>query len=625
MISRCCYFYVINAKPFDMNFACVNAAFVLLVTYVPAHGEILNEMSYFSEPSYLLDCIERIVDRFVFRVPVVFFKDEVSQVWWSDSLIKNLKKPTLIVEKKNNFDIQGFYVLFPINSESYTEIFNAKNYDKSKFLLVWSHRNNATLSFVRNIFEQFWYFQYINVIALIENQIYTFLPYTKDKCNSVGDPVLIDTWNIREKHFEFNFNLFLSSLKVHNLHGCTLKAIGNHQPPDNIMYFEKNVWNATGVGYKMLEIVSQYLNFTPIIMATNLSTDHTWYYFYEELKYVSETIYRKGADLAFGWFSYASIEIHNLDLTVELARVSSIDCFGWAVPYRAGAKPPNHAYYSYEFENVTWMLIVCVFLLTACLVYFMHKNIIFSVLSVYRILLEQPVTQHKSRNSFKMLFVNFSFYSLIITAVYKASFGSFITVSSHGRDFMNVRDILNSSLKIYGSPEMLNLLNATSVKSGILNQNLHRFNVLKPCKYEDVMSRVVRKRDIAVLGVKRSLYYHSIWEAKRIKVKIPFRFIPGCLLRAHTTHFMFKRGSYLIEPVNVILNRLFETGVIPYWILHLGSNKISPVERFKGRTLRLRFLKEPIIILIVGYCVALLVFFLEILYYRKHARTFTKH
>lgn len=606
-----------------MNFACSNVALILLVTRVTAHGEILNAMSRFSEPSYLFECIERIVDRFVFRVPVVFFRDEISKVWWSDLLIKNLKKPRLIIRKKNNFDVEGFYILFPISYKSYTKIFTAKNYDKSKFLLVLHESSNATMSFIQSVFEQFWYYQHINVIALVKNQVYTFLPYTKGKCNTVGDPVMIDSWDTGRKRFVLNFDLFSSGLKVRNLRGCTLKAIGNHQPPDNIMYFEQNVWNATGVGYKMLEIVSQYLNFTPTIMATNLSTDYTWYYFYEELKYVSETIFRKEADLAFGWFSYASIEIHNLDLTVELARVSSIDCFGWAVPYRAGAKPPNHAYYSYEFENVTWMLIVCVFLLTASLVYCMHRNIIFSILSVYQILLEQPVTQHKSKNSFKMLFVNFSFYSLIITAIYKASFGSFITVSSHGRDFMNVRDILNSSLNIYGSPEMLNLLNTTSIKTSILSRNLHRFNVLQPCKYGDVMSRVVRKRDIAVLGVKRSLYYHSIREAKRIKVKIPFRFIPGCLLRAHTTHFMFRRGSYLIEPVNVILNRLFETGVIPYWILHLGSNKISPVERFKGRTLRLSFLKEPIIILIVGYCVALLVFFLEI-FYHKYA-TFTKH
>lgn len=582
---------------------------IFSATEVIASMTISNSVPSFVEPLHIFDCIEHIVNRFVFRVPVVFFNNEVSMIGWTNALIKSINKPRLVIRKNNTLDIlRGFYILFPISHTSYRKMFNAKNYDKSKFLLVWDDQSNVTMSMVQKVFEEFWYYQHINVIALIKNNIYTFIPYTDSKCNAVGNPIVIDTWDMTRKQFTLNFDLFSTDIKVRDLKGCPMKAIGNHQPPDNMMFWDKNVWNATGVGYKMLEIASQYLNFTPVLLGTNITPEYTWYYFYEELRHISEAVYRKQVDLAFGWFSYASVEIHNLDLTVELARVSSIDCFGWAVPYRAGARPPNHAYYTYEFEKVTWLLIVALFFLTAIIVYCIRKNIILSVLSVYQIFLEQPVT----RTSFKMLFINFSFYSLIITAIYKASFGSFITVSSHGKDFISVKDILNSSLQMYGSPEMANLLNVTAMETGVLTKILEKFRILEPCSYEDVMSRVVRNRDIAVLGVKRSLYFHSIREAKRIKVKIPFRFIPGCLLRAHTTHFMFRRGSYLIEPVNVVLNRLFETGVIPYWIMHLGSNKILPVERFKGRTLRLSFLKEPILILIAGYCFALAAFFAEI-------------
>ncbi|XP_015374084.1 PREDICTED: uncharacterized protein LOC107169015 [Diuraphis noxia] len=141
---------------------------------------------------------------------------------------------------------------------------------------------------------------------------------------------------------------------------------------------------------------------------------------------------------------------------------------------------------------------------------------------------------------------------------------------------------------------------------------MERLQLLPPTNFEQVIDRLVVKRDIALFEVKRFMYYFSIPQAKRIKVKIPIRFLPGCLLRTHTTQFMFNGGSYLIEPVNAVLSTLFETGIVDHWITHLGSNKVLPLEKIRGRVLKLVRLKEAFLFLFFSYAVASIVLVVEI-------------
>lgn len=591
-----------------------------MLVFLKHSGSFSDQMLIFSNNSInFLWCLNKITDSIVIHNSVIFFQEELTKIIWANLLLKIIKKPKQIIQKKNSRNLPGFYILFPHFHKSYKTLFSNHVHSKSVFFLIWESipsENEIIL-----IFKEYWFHNYINVIGLVNNKtsckFYTFYPFIENQCGFVGKPILVDEWTISNRINIQNSSWF--PRKITNFKGCQLKAIGNHQPPDNIMKFN-GIWRADGVASKILKTAEKYLNFTSIIISPNLnvSLDHMWYYFDKELKFISDAVYRKKVDLAFGWYSYASIEIDNLDLTMELGRVSSIDCFGWAVPYRAGARPPNVTYFINEFGLITWFLILGVFFIVSVIFYLnLNRRYIISMFLVYQIFLEQSIIHKRSsRTSYKIIFINFCFYGLVMSAAYKASFGSFITVPSHGREFKSVHDILNSSLKIYGSPEMLKILNITTADSKLGKIMKDRFHILKPCNYVEVMMQLIRKRNIAILGVKRSLYFYSISEAKRIKVKIPFRFIPGCLIRPHTTHFMFRRGSPLIDPFNTVLNRLFESGISQYWILHLGSNKILPIERLKGRVIRLNFIKEPLIILIMGYVVSSLVFMGEIIMHR---------
>ncbi len=575
-------------------------------------------------------------------LPMMFFSNELAQLKWANLLLRAIKVPKMVLTNEIAYHMSGFYMLFP-NLHSHAEDHNSNNYYsykktfsqklhwKSKFLLVWP--KVSTQNELKEVFAEFWHHNYPNVIGLMDVgsgrfEFYSFSPYGENKCSSVGEPFVLDewSWNVTSEKFvrQHRHQQDLFPRRIRNFGGCPLKVIGNHQPPDNVMELVNGEWRADGVGSKVLEMARQYLNFTSIIVPTaranTTNLEHMWYYFDEELRSITEAVHTRKVNFAFGWYSYVSIAIDHLDLTMELGRVSSIDCFGWAVPYRAGKKPPNYSLYVCEFEIVTWGLVI-ITLCAMCVVFYTsvvnHRHLIPSLLLSYKAFLEQPLDHRLHRlGGFRVAFASFCFYSLVMSAAYKASFSSFWSVPFHGKEFVTVKEILNSSLQIHGAPEMLKILRAMALQTNNGEEVIRRFQALQPCNFESVMVQMIRERNIAVLGVKRNLYYHSLNEAKQLKVKIPVRFLPGCLIRPHSTHFMFRRGSHLIEPFNVVLNRLFESGVIPRWILHLGSNRILPVERLKGRTMPLRSLKEPFVILIIGYLVSCLAFGAEIVYCR---------
>lgn len=574
-------------------------------------------------------CLKQVIDSFVTNCSVVFFSDEILQLPWTDSLLRVMQKPKYVFSKQYASDVFGFYVLFPELSISYRRFFGEKLHSRSKFLLVW--QNYADTQAVTSLFDDFWYHHYINVVAMVKVEsndsssfnFYTFDPYSVGKCGVVSKPYIITEWNWRSERFSSTKAWF--PRKLRDLAGCPLVAIGIHQPPDNIMHYN-GTWRAKGVGNKILRVAEQYVNFSSIIVGAqlNVSLDHLWYYFELEITEIFKAVEEETADFAFGWYSYANMEIKNFDLTFELGRVSSIDCFGWAVPYRAGHKPPNITYYVNEFNGGTWVLVLLVLSVSSVLFNMTsRRNLVTSVLVALQTFLERPILSthvHEETASFKILFMNFCFYSLVISTAYKASFSSFLSVPNQGREFKNVRDILNSSLRIRGSPTMKKIVNDSAGHTGMGKAVLERFEIQEPCDYAQIMRRMVRNRDIALLSVKRKMFYFSIPEAKRIKVKIPFRFIPGCLVRPHTTHFLFKKGSHLAEPFNVVLDRLFESGITTYWILHLGTNRMLPLERLKGRTLKLVFLKEPLLLLVMGYVLACLVFVGEIMVHKRKTR-----
>lgn len=326
-------------------------------------------------------------------------------------------------------------------------------------------------------------------------------------------------------------------------------------------------------------------------------------------------------DLAFGWFSYAD---PYLNPGLRLGRSTTIDCFGWGVPWRAGASPSSWTNYVNEFSVGTWTCVIVAFIMFVATFYCFESDrskdaLAVSFIYAYAMLMEQESTSKVKNNKshLRIFLTHWLWYCLIITTAYRASLGSFMTVPSRAADFNTMTDILKSDLHIVGGPDVIKIIQETSKYSEISRQFLKRYETLEPMDFETIMNRTVLKRDLAVFAVKRFMYYHSRPQAKIIKVKIPFRLIPGCLLRAHTTQLMMQKNSHLFNNFNNILIQLFESGIIDHWIMHLGSNRLLPAEKIKGRPLRLTIIWCNFIILIGGYILSFVVFIIELKYPNK--------
>uniref|UniRef100_A0A8D8QZA5 Ionotropic glutamate receptor C-terminal domain-containing protein n=1 Tax=Cacopsylla melanoneura TaxID=428564 RepID=A0A8D8QZA5_9HEMI len=335
-------------------------------------------------------------------------------------------------------------------------------------------------------------------------------------------------------------------------------------------------------------------------------------------------------DLALGWFSYADPYLHP---GLRLGRTTSIDCFGWGVPWRAGKSPSTWANYVSEFSLGTWTCVIFVNIMFVATLYCFESDrsreaLGICIMYAYAMLMEQESKIKNQAFHLRIFLTNWLWYCLIITTAYRASLGSFMTVPAHAKDFNSMTDILKSDLKIVGGPDVVKILEQTSKTSEISRKFLARFQTLPPQDFESVMNQTVLVRDIAVFGVKRFLYYHSRPQAKKIKVKIPFRLIPGCLLRAHTTQLLVQKNSHLYNIINNVLYRLFETGIIDHHILHLGSNRLLPAEKIKGRPLKMKVIWCTFFMLMFGYIVSLIVFLFERKFppskNRKHKVTLVK-
>lgn len=243
------------------------------------------------------------------------------------------------------------------------------------------------------------------------------------------------------------------------------------------------------------------------------------------------------------------------------------------------------------------------------------------VFFVYHTTIDQPLRVQPVWCSLRTFMIHWLWYCMVINVAYKASLGSFMTVPPHGIEFTQMDQLLDSNLTMVASPRSLRIMNATTATTRISRTFMERLQQLPPINFEHVIDQLVVKRDIALFEVKRFMYYYSIPQAKRIKVKIPIRFLPGCLLRTHTTQFMFNSGSYLTESFNAVLSTLFETGIVDHWVTHLGSNKILPLEKIRGRVLKLVRLKEAFLFLFFGYSLAFVVLIVEICLFKKlHTR-----
>ncbi|VVC26810.1 Hypothetical protein CINCED_3A018883 [Cinara cedri] len=604
---------------------------VLNVTTVFAFGlpQIISSKTHQNvSTTELFNCLSNVTRTYFDRQSIYLHFDEFGTVDYManvDSFTEAVQSPKVIVPYSSFTDEQQLMKgVFAFLAEDllYVKLLNITQ--QSYFLAVWTKQMHV--NYIRLVFRDFWtYGKHINVVGLVMMDdgtvnAYTYKPFSNYGCSKLGRPFLLDNW--QNGRFLWGVDLFSQKPKTGNMRGCELKCVGNEHPPDSVMRHDGSRWTTSGVGGKVLEILAKYLNFSPVITSpksSNVNEMYSWYDSADVLNNISVMLITEEADLAFGWYSFAT---HKSEYNTKLARTTSIDCLGWAVPYRAGPPPKSWTNYVNEFDKVGWLFIGSMFVVVVGVFYFFRKlkklhGVDSVVFFVYHMTIDQPTRVQPIWCSLRTFTIHWLWYCMVINVAYKASLGSFMTVPPHGIEFTRMDQILNSQLITMASPQSLQIINGTTTTTRISRTFMNRLQQLPPTNFEHIIDRLVIKRDIALFEVKRFMYYYSKPQAKRIKVKIPIRFLPGCLLRTHTTQFMLNGGSYLTDSVDALLSTLFETGIVDHWITHLGSNKVLPLEKIRGRVLKFVRLKEAFLFLFFSYGIAFVVLVGEICWSKR--------
>lgn len=343
------------------------ATFVMLFVAFVASSlmSIIGTKMYRNDSTVeLFDCLSNVTLTYFHRQTIYMYFERFDSAA-ADAFARAVPSPKVIMPYSSfaaDVYMKGVFAFWAEDRELYKQLLNMKQ--QSYFVALWTRQR--PMNYIRRVFRDFWgHLKHTNVVGLVTMNdgsvhAYTYRPFSNYGCGKLGRPFLLDRWE--NGSFRWAVDLFSLKPKTGNMLGCPLKCVGNEHPPDSVLRWHDRRWTTSGVGGKMLQIVAEHMNFTPVITSPkdyNVSEFYSWYYSAAVLDNITAMLYADEADLAFGWYSYATHDSVN----TELAKTTSIDCLGWAVPYRAGPPPQSWTNYVYEFDKVGWLFIGSMFII----------------------------------------------------------------------------------------------------------------------------------------------------------------------------------------------------------------------------------------------------------------------
>lgn len=144
-----------------------------------------------------------------------------------------------------------------------------KNYDFSGFYtIILTENSDDCTEIISRIFDDCWSIYVANVNILVPTDgyeivlLYTFFPFTPESCEVI-EPVVYD--NFENGTFQVNASIFPE--KFDNFFSCPLRVSSYTASPNVILQKQPNgSYYPDGIEGIMLRVMSQHLNFTPILI-----------------------------------------------------------------------------------------------------------------------------------------------------------------------------------------------------------------------------------------------------------------------------------------------------------------------------------------------------------------------
>jgi hypothetical protein len=542
-----------------------------------------------------------------------------------ESQTENLK------ENFESFNRRGMFVIVTVGYE----MLSPRNYAKQITEKLWKmykitnalviipkkhiYRSNSTSINVNN--------KRSNVVF----NLYTWSAYESKQCGHVDEVLPIDKWVVKDNKGRFVKNMtYFPSKSLQNLNGCNVKISAVHFPPSVIILnsTETGEVQYRGVEIEYLLLLSEAINMTLEFRPRTKGelTD-------QFATVISDVTQDDVSDMAIGNLMLHPIITALGDPSIPYMFTSS----AWFVPCPTPALRVEKI--KAMFAPSVWLLIIMVFILTSVVIWCMARtpgqsiiinyNAYLSLLDclemTWAILLSLSVPNLPQTNLLRIVFMIYFCYCFAINTVFQSYFVSYLAQPGYGPQIKSLQELGKSNLIIYIPDLTRHMILYSSYE---INSEIKLTTKISP-SFSDSLMRLVRDNDVATLGNPLLTEYLLATEGLFGNYK---QYV--CTIDANVVtewlSIYFAKGNPLLNPVNAVIRRCFESGLVDkyksqlMWNTRLENSHKSRELADKASDhiyyvftflhMRLAFL-----MLSAGYAVSFIAFLAELMY-RPHRR-----
>ena len=435
--------------------------------------------------------------------------------------------------------------------------------------------------------------------------VFTLFPFGTDggNCpeNNSGIEIL-DFW--RNKSFALGANLFPNKLPE-RFNNCVMSVSTVHYPPFMFLNFDNAPYN--GIEFHILDTLTRHMGLTPNFTGYRRTDGWMW----------SEdgNVLGAMADLRRGqvWLMVAgtsSIVYNFPSLYVPHSYMSSQ--LSWF--FQEPQKVPTWKLIYVAFSKLLWIFVLTTMAVFPYSLYLLGKlerssaflkEMSKCVTVSWSIAVGHSSSMHARTQVIRLVLAAWLFYSMHMNLAYTASLTGLITAGKMERRVTTFEQILELDLKtainVYLTSQF-SYMDEPAVKKVLSNYML----ISGPLNRREVFSQMRKYRNVSILDVDTYLSY----KIKKHKLLIYKSDLKICF---YSTGILLRRNHFMVGRISELSSRICEGGISVKYVNDFTES--SWKTSYKSVTLKAYNMKDlagPFFILIIGYFLSFIIFFVEL-------------
>jgi len=650
----------------------INLGILLVILFFSAitNGALLPSTSLTSKEIHLVRCLTDISQRFfaprrnlVISSPSTYRdvqQELIAEIWRTSlwpvivTVDGNIGKPD---ETDFIDDDASYIILIPDeNIFFYDQFLGLVNYkvprlwnSEVRFVVAGTHE--ISMSQQKKIFAFFTNFKIFNCIILSQENyvidkeyrnpinvndvdtgmklgVYTWFPYqSSDRCTEVNDITLLDSWVISAQgHFTKNTDLFPRKIS-NNLNGCPMRAVViTDQWNFTTSYIHLNDssgnvgWHIKNLEIVLVMVISNQMNMTYVLVPKPNDS---------EINKPLQTSVESGSVIFLG-------DLLNIGWLTPFNDIISfyyLTSIRWYVP--CSDKYPRWSSIFRILSVELWLVLIISLVITAISTtlvgrysctseWQVYKTLTSSLVNLWAVILGVSVSTMPRAPSLRSLFLAWVCFSVAFSTVFQAFLTSFLVESGYKTPIQSMDELFASDIKL-AFPRFYSIILEVGDKTEA--PNVLRKHVDCP-SFEVCVKWAIYQKNVSIM-----LSDLSVEERYAFGTFVGVNSEPmlckledGVFLHTGRTLLM-NHWDPLVRRVTEIIGRVVEAGLYNFWIsLNLNeykilSHKISLVHPLDGYySFNLYHMQPAFYLLLMGWCLSVLCFMVELLYSRVFRR-----